>query len=508
MSEAHHPDQLVSVRGKRFADPQGRHLLLHGISLVNKDPSVGYLGTEDARTFRAMRNWGLNCVRLGVIWDGLEPQPGVYDETYLQGIDRQVSWARAHGLHVFLDMHQDLYSVLYADGAPEWATLTDGAPHVADSPVWSDAYFGSPAVQTALDHFWNNTPAPDGTGIQEHYARAWAKLAERYAANSTVIGFDLMNEPFPGALATQALGLMLAKGAELQSQPGNASPVTAEGMARLWATPEGRSAALRLLDDVDVYAQIVDAVQPLYGEFEKTRLMAMYRRVASAIRRVDPGRVLFLEATMASNMGVRSAIEPLTLPNGDRDPFQAYAPHGYDLVTDTQDVALANPERIDLIFERHGETADRLGMPMLVGEWGAYGRVPGTLPAAWQVVEAFEKLLCSETYWTYIDGIERTPSFQAIHRPYPERIAGVLTSYRYDPAAGTFECAWQEDGRIAAPSHIYLPDWFHFDPNQVELTPEAAGLEVTPIRSGSGNRILVVPPTGQASARRLVIRQP
>ena len=480
---------------------------MHGISLVNKDPSVGYLGTEGARAFSAMRDWGLNCIRLGVIWDGLEPQPGVYDETYLQGIDRQISWARAHGLYVFLDMHQDLYSIQYADGTPEWATLTDGAPHIADSPVWSDAYFTSPAVQTALDHFWHNTPAPDGVGIQEHYARAWSKLAERYATDSTIIGYDLMNEPFPGALATQAQGLMFQRGAELLGDPEHAGTPSAESLALLWATPEGRSAALGLLDNVDIYTQIVDAVQPLYAGFERTKLMGMYRRVASAIRQVDPNHILLLEATMASNMGVRSAIEPLTLASGDRDPLQAYAPHGYDLVTDTDDVALASPERVALIFERHGETADRLGMPMLVGEWGAYGRVPGTLSAAWQVVRAFEGLLCSETYWTYIDGIDRTPSFRAIHRPYPERVAGFLLNYRYDPTASTFACTWQEDGQIATPSRIYLPDWFLFDPHQVELTPAAAGFEINPIRSGSDNRILLIPPTGQASTRRLAIRQ-
>ena len=144
---------FVTVEGDRFIDGNGRSLLLHGINLVNKDPSVGYLGPESANEFAAWRAWGLNCIRLGVIWDGLEPEPGVYNEAYLQGIDQQIAWATENDLFVILDMHQDLYSVRFADGAPEWATLTDDQPHLEESDVWSDAYFTSPAVHAA----WNKT---------------------------------------------------------------------------------------------------------------------------------------------------------------------------------------------------------------------------------------------------------------------------------------------------------------------------------------------------------------
>jgi len=70
----------------RFIDPQGRQVILHGINLVNKDPKAGYLGPADLKTFASFRRWGLNCVRLGVIWDGLEPEPGVFNETYCKGL--------------------------------------------------------------------------------------------------------------------------------------------------------------------------------------------------------------------------------------------------------------------------------------------------------------------------------------------------------------------------------------------------------------------------------------
>ena len=98
--------QRITVQGDRLVDPQGRHVILHGINLVNKDPAAGCLGDEGPELFAAMRDWGFNCIRLGIIWDGLEPEPGVYDETYLQGIDRQIAWAKENDLVVFLDMHK------------------------------------------------------------------------------------------------------------------------------------------------------------------------------------------------------------------------------------------------------------------------------------------------------------------------------------------------------------------------------------------------------------------
>lgn len=487
-------------------DFQERHVILHGVNVVNKSPAEGYLFDAGPELFAALRDWGFNVVRFGVIWDGLEPEPGVYDEAYLARIDRQITWAKEAGLLVFLDMHQDLYSILYSDGAPAWATLTDGAPHVDMGGVWSDAYFTSPAVQAALDNFWANAPAPDGVGLQGHYAQAWAHLARRYADEPAVIGYDLMNEPFPGSAAVQAQTLMFAKGAELLAAVAPTLADSVEDLMMKWLTPEGRSTILNLLRDMDIYTQVVDVTEPLYAEFEKTALMAMYRRVARAIRTVDPASALFLNTTMGSNMGVYSGVEPVVL-DGARDPAQVYAAHGYDLVVDTPDIAQASPERVELIFRRHGETAQRLGMPLLVGEWGAYGRSPGTLPAAWQVVHQFEKLLCSETYWAYEPGIEHFPCFQAIQRPYPERVAGTLHSYHYDPESGVFTCTWEENSQIAAPSRIYLPDWFSFDAANLTLAPAGNGITISPTSPASANRHLEILPTGGTCVRTLVIKQ-
>ena len=495
---------MIEARDGRFYDPAGREVILHGLNYVNKDPKSGYLHPGSGSAFADFRRWGFNCIRFGVIWDGLEPQPGVYNEAYLAAICRQLDLANKAGLQVFLDMHQDLYSSLYSDGAPSWATLSEGQPHVPGE-VWSDAYMGSPAVQAAIDNFWRNAPVQgalgrsEGPGLQDHLVACWKLLAERFGRHPAVIGYDLYNEPMMGRAAPEALDLQFARAGEILARGGSGSNDSdpGEDMLALWATPEGRCQILRHFDDPRVYAEVMEAPRPVYNEFERESLMPFYRRAAAAIRSVDAEGILFLEASMGSNMGVYSAIEPVA----GGGP-QVYAPHGYDLVVDTPAVAEVGATRVELIFSRHGETAARLGMPMVVGEWGAYGSCPGTLPAARSVARAFERLLCSDMYWEYQPGMEKAACFPAISRPYPERIAGTLESYGYDEARDRFVCSWTEGPGIEEPTVIYLPTWFAFDPARMSLSPQGDyGIE----GPGSGAVRIIVPPSGKALRRELSV---
>lgn len=66
----------LQILGSRFVDPQGRHVLLHGINVVNKNRHEDYIVDEGPGFYTRLRDWGFNAIRLGVIWDGLEPEPG------------------------------------------------------------------------------------------------------------------------------------------------------------------------------------------------------------------------------------------------------------------------------------------------------------------------------------------------------------------------------------------------------------------------------------------------
>lgn len=144
---------FLRVESQRFVDTQNREVILNGINHVVKDPAQNYLYPDDEQLFQAFREYGFNCIRYGIIWDGLEPEPGVINEEYLQEIDKRVRWAEENGIWLVLDMHQDLFSRKFSDGAPIWATLDQEKPHQTGA-IWSDAYLMSPAVQQAFDSFW------------------------------------------------------------------------------------------------------------------------------------------------------------------------------------------------------------------------------------------------------------------------------------------------------------------------------------------------------------------
>lgn len=198
----------LGVEGRRIVDDQGRTVLLRG-------PAVNQLGDyfqarADIPPVIPFSRWdleqiaalGFNAVRLLVHWSALEPERGVWDEAYLARIRQAVRWAGELGIYVVLDMHQDAWGkdvntdpdevceapfapAIGWDGAPAWATITDGLPRcrllVRELSL---------AVARAWESFWE-----DRDGIQGHLVETWAWLAAAFKDDPTVAGYDLLNEP-------------------------------------------------------------------------------------------------------------------------------------------------------------------------------------------------------------------------------------------------------------------------------------------------------------------------
>lgn len=173
------------------------------------DPHVE--GVELCRyDFRQMQAEGYDAIRLNVSWSLLEPRPGRIDRGYLARIAQVVRWARAAGIWVVIDLHQDAWSkyvftppgsscpppldpTVGYDGAPRWALTSRLPACTVDNTRELDL-----AVQQDAQAFWSDQPASDGVGLQEHYARVVAVLARRFAHDPAVAGYDVMNEPEPG----------------------------------------------------------------------------------------------------------------------------------------------------------------------------------------------------------------------------------------------------------------------------------------------------------------------
>jgi endoglycosylceramidase len=109
-------------------DKLGRELIFHGVNAVAKwAPYVPITEGFNAWTtlsdqdFANLQSWGQNIIRLGVMWAGLEPTQGEYNETYIQIIESIVNKASRYGIYTLLDMHQDLLSEKFCgDGLPLW----------------------------------------------------------------------------------------------------------------------------------------------------------------------------------------------------------------------------------------------------------------------------------------------------------------------------------------------------------------------------------------------------
>ena len=66
-----------------------------------------------------MKSFGLNMIRLGTMWPGIEPVKGQYNETYISLIKTIAEEAANYGIYTLLDMHQDVLSEAFCgEGIP------------------------------------------------------------------------------------------------------------------------------------------------------------------------------------------------------------------------------------------------------------------------------------------------------------------------------------------------------------------------------------------------------
>ena len=191
--------------GQYLVDAQGRAVILHGLNQVFKvapyEPSADGFGDDDAAFLQAN---GFTAMRVGVIWAAVEPTPGHYDDAYLTSIADTVHTLAAHGIVSLLDFHQDMYNEQFqGEGAPAWAVQDGGLPNPKLGFPFN--YFANLAEEHAWDAFWKNAKAADGIGLQDHYAGAWHHVAQRFAGDSAVLGYEVMNEPWPGTLWEQCV---------------------------------------------------------------------------------------------------------------------------------------------------------------------------------------------------------------------------------------------------------------------------------------------------------------
>jgi endoglycosylceramidase len=407
---------------------------------------------------------GYDAIRLNVSWSLLEPAPGKIDKTYIARIAQVVGWAKKAGIYVVIDMHQDAWSkYIYTapgetcvepfkairgfDGAPAWASQ-----HAAPACALNGVRELDPAVQEDFQKLYDDAPAPDGVGLQEHYAAAMLALAQRFHEEPTVAGYEIINEPSPGFIAV----------------------------------PAG-----------------VDATElfPFYGK--------VINRVVASL----PGfhQLFFIEPNAERDLTDQSAI---VVPWSAYSSYAnvVYAPHVYTGVfTLDQTIASTRFFPSEGGYQSAISDAKALGLPLWIGEFGNNPADDSTLlrtsyelqdrygagGALWLWKENANDINRAVFWGVYgppfPPGTPQPSRIFYTSRAYPLYVAGQERSFAYDPASTSFDLQAESP---AVPVGVRSQASVIYVPSAVSAPVLATGARVRTILRGDGSRILYVWPTG------------
>ena len=459
-SDAFASGTLVSKGGPYLVDRFGRTVTLHGVNAVYKYapfelyPDPGQPWNFDSADAQQIAALGFNVVRLGILWEGIEPgklgpndpsictpgtpgAPSQFNSTtadaYLAELTKTVDLLGKYHVYVLLDMHQDVYSQPFrGEGAPAWAICTDGQPIVPSGGRWSTNY-GNPTLEIAEAHFWSNDVVGN---LQGAYDQSWAVVAKHFANNPWVVGYDPYNEPSsrdltPGGPTTFAVQLECFYTG--RAHPGSLTigggPVTC---------PAG---------------------DPLQG-------------VVPTIESADPHHLVFIEP---DNFSVRNELPSLL---GTMDfprlvyNFHAYCGNRSPVTGDPYDPTACSDQVLRNMGFRFQDrpkmaSSDQPGGPAwFMSEFGATSNVEfldqatdnaGTFDLGW-------------IYWSWkyyndptgssdealaLANGQLAPSAAALSQPFAPAIAGTFLSATFQQSGGVYQLVYRPSSQIQAPTSVF-----------------------------------------------------
>ena len=379
------PTSPLSHDGRWITDARGRVVTLHGVNEVTKKapfhPAGNGFGSDDAHF---LSENGFNLVRVGVEFQGLMPAPGQIDWAYVNSIGQTVrDLAREH-VYVLLDFHQDGYGPGLGDnGLPAWMQITDGLPN--PNVGFPTYYIANPALQRAFENFYANRPGPGGIGLQDYFVQGLRAIVGRFALEPRVLGYELLNEPWPGA---DWAGCFAATGCP---------------------------------------------------DLEQARLRPFYAKATAAVRRITRRQQVFVEPFSTFNFGGG----PTTLPGaGSAD---ALATHSYATSpageASVRDHSIAAAERDDaaLLVTEFGATGDPVPLRRLLDGFDARG-------VSWAFWAYNENLIVDRTVPASLAALRSPAAFRALVQPYPVALTGTPGDAHFDPATGAYTLSYSTTG--------------------------------------------------------------
>jgi endoglycosylceramidase len=393
-----------------LTDELGRSVFYVGVNLggTSKDPP-DFLPEMDDADDAFLERSGATVARVLIFWEALEPERGTFDDAYLATLLPLLDRLEALGIDAILDMHQDIFGRGFGySGAPRWAC--DAANYASFTPMepWFMNYF-STEVETCFDDLWNDR------SLWDDYRDAWAHAVAVLGDHPAVVGFDLMNEPFPGNI----------DGAAFERD------YLAAFYAHVRAAFAGAAAAARILVEPSVVYDFAPHTSlPVFtaGEAFAPHYYPTF---------IGAGNYLGNETTVADAIA---------------DMVRDGARLGGPLIAGEFGIANNVPDAPPYVAAMiDGLLAG--GASAVVWAFGRGG------PGSFDLLD--------------LDGLPY-PVAASLRRPYVHRLAGRLRSTSYDRATRTLDVTWEETG-IAAPTVFVVPTDTDCPTYEISSTSDAEG---------------------------------
>ena len=475
-----------------IVDELGRARVFHGVNAVEKLgsflPSSGAfdlarsLGRDDAAL---LRGWGLNVVRLGVMWPATMPAEGVVNATYLSLAREMIEALAEFGVATIVDLHQDVLSpYTCGEGVPDWAyrraldavgfnrsdaarafpaprrvdVPTDPATGHADAAACAEHAFFGYYFTYESEAAWHALYA--APAVQDLVGDHWEAVARALAGARGLLGYEMLNEPFP-------------------------------------ARPADGSA--RALSDA-------------------ATLLPLYERLHARVRAADDAALFFFEPLVLEEYEAVLARRATTdfPPGGPGGPAYAnrsvFAYHSYCANDASGAPAPWRLCEAIVASDWRAFAADRaaLGVGGFLTEFGAVGPDATSLALLRLQAERAEAQFQGWAYWTYksfddittqnpatetlwhANGTLQDGKVRELARTYAQAIAGAPTATRFNATSAAFSLSFASRAAIAGDTLVYLSTQYYYPRGfDVALSP-AAGVAWSTDAAGDGWAVLRV----------------
>ena len=475
-------------------DESGRYKIFHGVNVVvklppyipdteNFDPYTSFTDDDIA----ILKKLGINLVRLGIIWESIEREEGKYDLEHLEKMYQIVDKLEKNDIAVIIDAHQDMFSRLFCgEGAPKfyvdkmtyqtscsknllakffglvtaciplsknnWNYDENGLPLIEDCVAGSFIdYHKSPELMSIYDSFFDNE-----NGTLDAFVNFWKVVAEKFKNKKNVLGYDLWNEPWTPNLWTDLKSLM----------PG-------------------------YIDD--------------------HRLKDFYIKLNDGIKEVDPNYTMLFEPTPFPDtlplFGGHALSTFSSAPVDTEQRQQMFNVHNYCCAADQnickdgepkiEDATTKCPDFHERKTKKNKQQAEKMGVPLIVTEFGACSKSESCYYEMLGVVKAADKYLTSWCYWMYKafndhtttaaenqegmfneDGTLQSVKEKALSRSYIQSYQGIPLEVNFDDDTSVFTASFTYNPEIKEPSVLYLHKELNY-PNGYSL--EFTGEDGSPI---------------------------